>query len=136
MGMRTFVGRAALGLAVLPATLVPALAHDNLQATMHASYTLGLLEIPFLAVAIGYSLRTASALKGGVFGRGMTLMAGGLVVMAIGHIIMMLEMYFGINVLDLVFGSVLGGILWVAALVLSWGLMGVGFHSIYAASKA
>jgi hypothetical protein len=134
--MRNFIRRAALGAAVLPATLVPAAAQDSLHATMHASFTLGLLEIPFLAVAIGYSLRTAGALKGGVFGRGMMLMAGGLVVMAIGHVIMMLEMYFGINVLDLVFGSLLGSILWVVALVLSWGLMGVGFHSIYAASKA
>jgi hypothetical protein len=135
MSLRKIVRMAALGMAVLPATLLPAAAQD-MHAMTHSSFTLGLLEIPFLAVAIGYSLRTAGALKGGVFGRGMMLMAGGLVVMALGHVIMMLEMYFGINVLTLLFGSVLGSVLWVVALVLSWGLMGVGFHSIYSASKA
>jgi hypothetical protein len=96
----------------------------------------GLLELPFLFVAIVYSLRTASALRGGVFGRGMMLMAGGLVVMACGHVLMMLDMVFHTNVLAAVFGVALGGVLWVVALLASWALMGSGFHSIYRASRA
>jgi hypothetical protein len=104
--------------------------------TFNSSFTLGLIELPFLLVAIIYAFRTAGALQGGIFGRGMGLMAGGMVVMAIGHLLMMSDMIFGVNLLGEVFGATLGGILWVVALLSSWGLVGFGFHSIYRASKA
>ncbi|HLI19871.1 MAG TPA: hypothetical protein VKV32_02060 [Stellaceae bacterium] len=102
----------------------------------NTSVLLGLLEIPFLVVALFYSWRTASAMQGGIFGRGMGLMAGGLLVMAIGHVLMLLDNAFGIDLLQAIFGSTLGDILWVIALATSWGLTGTGFHSIYKASRA
>ena len=118
----------------------PALAmdHDAMQAAtgdVTSMFLLSLMELPFLGVAILYSFRTANALRGGIFGKGMNLMAWGLLVMAAGHLLMILDMYLGVNLLLLVLGTVFGTICWVVALILSWGLMGIGFHSIYAASR-
>jgi hypothetical protein len=97
---------------------------------------LGLLEIPFLAVALLYSWRTASALHGGIFGRGMGLIAAGTLVMGIGHLLMLAHTALGVDLLSVVFGGTLGGVFWVIALLASWGLTGIGFHSIYKASRA
>jgi hypothetical protein len=115
----------------------PAAAQEHMpHPVFDSSLVLSLLEIPFLLLAIVYALRTAKALQGGVFGRGMALMAGGLLVMAIGHFLMIADMAFHINLLGAIFGFTLGGILWVVALLGSWALMGTGFHSINKASKA
>ena len=46
----------------------------------------GLLELPFLALCIFFAFVTARALKGGIFGRGMLLLAWGFLVMAVGHL--------------------------------------------------
>jgi hypothetical protein len=135
----TFRGKlliwAACGLSALLGH--PAAAQDHMiHATFNSSLVLGLLEIPFLALAIVYGLRTAKALQGGVFGRGMALMAGGMLVMAVGHLLMMLDMAFGMNLLGMIFGLTVGGLFWVIALVASWALVGTGFHSIYRASRS
>ncbi|HLI11491.1 MAG TPA: hypothetical protein VKY65_07810 [Alphaproteobacteria bacterium] len=106
------------------------------HAMMNSSVILGVFEIPFLVLAIGYALRTAGALRGGIFGRGMALIAAGMLVMAVGHILMMVDMGFGTNLLSDLFGATLGAVMWVIALIASWVLVGTGFHSIYRASKA
>jgi hypothetical protein len=127
------------GMALGAAFAAPALAQDAHMAgppMFNSSFTLGLLEIPFLLLAIVYALRTAGALRGGVFGHGMGMMAFGLLVMAVGHLLMMADMLFGVNLLGVVLGNTLGSAFWVIALVASWGLMGFGFHGIYRASKA
>jgi len=110
--------------------------NDMAHPMYSTSVLLGLLEIPFLLVALFYSWRTAAALHGGIFGRGMGLMAGGLLVMAIGHALMLVDNAFGVDVLEVTFGPTLSGVLWVIALAASWGLTGTGFHSIYKASRA
>jgi hypothetical protein len=97
---------------------------------------LSLLELPFLAIALLYSWRTASAMQGGIFGRGMGFIAAGLLVMAIGHLLMFVHTAFGTDLLYALFGSSLGSVLWVIALITSWALTGTGFHSIYKASRA
>lgn len=135
----TFQGKfpiwAACGLSALVSH--PAAAQDHaIHAAFNSSLVLGLLEIPFLALAIVYGLRTAKALQGGIFGRGMALMAGGMLVMAVGHLLMMADMAFGVNLLGMIFGLTVGGLFWVVALVASWALVGTGFHSIYRASKS
>lgn len=113
---------------------MPTVKYHRVGEAMTNSIYLNLLELPFLAVAIFYSFLTAAALRGGIFGHGMFLMAWGMLVMAAGHILMMLNTYFGTDVLHAVFGG-LGTILWVCALMLTWALMGIGLHRIYAASK-
>lgn len=106
------------------------------MAHANATLILGSIEIPFLMVAVFYSLRTANALRGGVFGRGMGLMAGGLFIMAIGHMLMLADTAFGVDFLNYILGGIVGSAVWVLALVASWGLTGIGFHSIYRASRA
>lgn len=95
----------------------------------------GLLELPFLLIAVFFAFRTASALKGGVFGRGMLLIAAGALVMAIGHLHMQIQAMWGVNIFGQVFGNTLGTVVWVIALICTWGLTGAGFYSIYKASK-
>ena len=126
----------AIGAAFAMATPAFAQIHGGTHPMFNSSLVLGMLEIPFLALALFYSLRTASAMRGGIFGRGMALMAGGLLVMGIGHFLRLADTAFGVDVLTSCFGATLSGILWVTALVASWALMGTGFHSIYKASRA
>lgn len=126
---------AILGIACVLGSL-PAFAMDHGHGLdLNSSIILSLMELPFLGVATGYSFRTARALKGGIFGRGMSLMAWGLLVMAIGHLLMISDTYFGVNVLTATLGIFIGNVVWVAALILSWALMGVGLNSIYVASR-
>jgi hypothetical protein len=110
--------------------------HGGVDPGFNSSVLLAMLEIPFLGLALFYSLRTASALRGGIFGRGMALVAGGMLVMGIGHFLMLADTAFGIDLLSTYFGSMGSRALWVTALVASWALTGTGFHSIYKASCA
>jgi hypothetical protein len=127
-----------LACALLAAPAALAQQHDMGMAHHGVDFPLllALLEIPFLAVALVYSWRTAGAMQGGIFGRGMGLIAAGLLVMAVGHLLMLVHTALGIDVLYAVFGGTLGSVFWVIALVASWGLTGTGFHSIYKASRA
>lgn len=127
----------AAALAAMAAAASPALALDS-HATVHGfdnSLVLSALEIPFLLLAVVYGFRTAGALRGGVFGRGMGAVAIGMLVMAVGHALMMADMALHMNILDTLFGSLLGSIAWIVALIASWGLLGYGFHSIYQTSR-
>lgn len=126
---------ASLVLACMLVSL-PAFAMDHGGGMeLDSSFVLSLMELPFLGIAIAFSFRTARAMRGGIFGRGMSLMAWGLLVMAAGHLLMISDTYFGVNVLTATLGVVVGDVLWVAALILSWALMGVGLNSIYVASR-
>jgi len=45
------------------------------------SYWFGVMELPFLFISVFFAFFTAYALKGGKFGKGMTFMAWGFLVM-------------------------------------------------------
>ena len=95
----------------------------------------GLAELPFLLLAVCFALATATALKGGAFGRGMGLIAWGFLVMAVGHLHMLVERIWGFNVFTSLFGISGGAIVWIVGLIASWTLSWLGFHSIYKAGK-
>lgn len=94
-----------------------------------------LLELPFLFICIYYAFKTANVLKGGVFGKGMRLMAWGFLVMAVGHLNMQLMHHFNFDIFTQLFGETGGKVGWFIALVITWGLSGLGFYSIYESSK-
>jgi hypothetical protein len=96
----------------------------------------GLLELPFLLIAVVFAFRTANALKGGVFGRGMLLIALGALVMAIGHLHLQAQTMWGLNIFGSLLGSTVGTAVWIIALMITWALTGAGFYSIYKTSKA
>lgn len=104
----------------------------------HASsmgYWFGVMELPFLFISVFFAFLTAYALRGGKFGKGMTFMAWGFLVMAVGHLHMQIEHYYGFNLFKSIFGQLSGSIAWFIALIVTWGLSGLGFYSIYKASK-
>jgi hypothetical protein len=111
---------------------------NNAVAETHSynmGYWFGFMELPFLFISVFFAFLTAYALKGGKFGKGMTYMAWGFLVMAIGHLHMQIEHYYGFNLFKSLLGQISGSIAWFAALIVTWGLSGLGFYSIYRASK-
>jgi hypothetical protein len=94
----------------------------------------GLLELPFLFIAVFFAFRVAAKLRGGAFGAGMLYLAWGFLVMAIGHLLMQVERYTQINPLTSIFGPY-GDILWVIALMITWTLSAYGFLKIYRAAS-
>lgn len=111
---------------------------NNAAGAAHASnmsYWFGVMELPFLFIAVFFAFLTAYALRGGRFGKGMTYMAWGFLVMAVGHLHMQIEHYYGINIFKTVLGQLSGSIAWFIALMVTWGLSGMGFYSIYKASR-
>lgn len=110
-------------------------AQDLSGSTITIKEWFGILELPFLIVCLFFAFRTAHALKGGVFGNGMLLLAWGFLVMAIGHLHMQLDHFFNFNLFNHFFGSSFGNKLWFVALVVTWALSSLGFYRIYQASK-
>jgi hypothetical protein len=111
---------------------------SNGMSMTHAStaaYWFGIMELPFLFISVFFAFLTANSLKGGKFGKGMKLMAWGFLVMAVGHLHMQIEHYYGYNLFQSVLGQMWGTVAWFAALILTWGLTGLGFYSIYKSSK-
>ena len=111
---------------------------NNAAATAHAynaGYWFGIMELPFLFISVFFAFLTAYALRGGKFGKGMKFMAWGFLVMAVGHLHMQIEHYYGFNLFKTILGQFSGGVAWFIALVVTWGLSGLGFYSIYKASK-
>jgi hypothetical protein len=100
-----------------------------------AAYWFGVMELPFLFISVFFAFLTAYALRGGKFGKGMTFMAWGFLVMAVGHLHMQIEHYYGFNLFKTMLGQFSGSIAWFIALIVTWGLSGLGFWSIYKASK-
>ena len=115
------------------------LAQENMPGHSHGSFDLvlwfGILELPFLFLCVYYSFRTAAALKGGIFGKGMTYLAWGFLVMAVGHMAMQINHVFAYDVFRDPMGDTIGSILWFTALIVTWTLSAVGFYSIYKVSK-
>lgn len=95
----------------------------------------GVLELPFLFLCMYFALRTAGALKGGTFGKGMALMAWGFVVMAVGHMHMQIDHFFDLNIFDTLLGPTLGQVTWIIALMVTWTLSGLGFYYIFKAAR-
>ncbi|HXB05848.1 MAG TPA: hypothetical protein VNW04_01995 [Puia sp.] len=111
---------------------------NNTAAVLRASsanYWFGVMELPFLFISVFFAFLTAYALRGGKFGKGMTFMAWGFLVMAVGHLHMQVEHYYGINIFKTLLGEISGSVAWFAALIVTWGLSGLGFWSIYKASR-
>lgn len=95
----------------------------------------GLIELPFLIIAIVFSFLTARRLKGGRFGSGMRLLAWGFLIMAVGHLHMQIDAIYGFNLFSTLLGEVGGRSAWFVALVATWGLSAWGFLKIYKASE-
>lgn len=111
---------------------------SNAGAAAHAytmGYWFGIMELPFLFIAVFFAFLTAYTLKVGRFAKGMKFMAWGFLVMAVGHLHMQIEHYYGFNLFQSVLGQMNGSIAWFGALILTWALSGMGFYSIYKASK-
>lgn len=128
---------------VLVATLIAASCPGALRAQTIDDQKLSsfevlfaLAELPFLFLAVFFALATAAALKGGAFGRGMRLIAWGFLVMAFGHLHMLVERLMGINIFASLFGASGGAIVWIIALISSWTLSWLGFRSMYTAGRA
>jgi len=99
------------------------------------SYWSGVMELPFLLISVFFAFATARALKGGRFGKGMNLIAWGFVVMAIGHLHMQIEHFYGYNIFKSLIGETLGTLAWFIALIITWGFSGLGFYSILKSSR-
>ena len=99
------------------------------------SYWSGVMELPFLLISVFFAFATARALKGGRFGKGMNLIAWGFVVMAIGHLHMQIEHFYGFNIFKSLMGEIMGTIAWFIALIITWGFSGLGFYSILKSSR-
>ena len=95
----------------------------------------GLIELPFLLIAIVFSFLVAKRLKGGKFGAGMQLLAWGFLIMAVGHLHMQVDQIYGFNLFNTLLGEVGGRAAWFIALVVTWGLSALGFLKIYKASS-
>jgi hypothetical protein len=105
---------------------------------MHATDSSGLfgvLELPFLLIAVFFAFRVAQKLRGGAFGLGMQYLAWGFVVMAAGHLDMQLDRYTGVNLFQFLFGPMMGDVVWIIALAITWCLSAYGFHLIYRAAR-
>lgn len=133
-----FLAAAALPLHALQEKLDPAGVEHvaNHGAQMDFAYWFGILELPFLFITIFFAFRTSRALKGGVFGKGMSLMAWGFLVMAVGHLHMQAKHLFDFDLFTLGLGRTGGMVAWFLALVTTWLLSGLGFYSIFKASRA
>lgn len=107
----------------------------NIQVLSEPDQWFALFELPFLCMTIFFSFLTADALRGGLLGRGMSLVAWGFLVMAVGHLHMQVEHFFHYNLFAGLFGKPGGTIIWYTALIVTWGLLGLGFYNIYKASK-
>lgn len=79
---------------------------------------------------------TASALRGGKFGKGMTYLAWGFLVMAVGHLHMQLDFHLNFNLFETLLGDIGGMVAWFIALIFTWGLSGYGFYLIWKVSKS
>ena len=95
----------------------------------------GLIELPFLVIAIVFSFLVAKRLKGGKFGAGMQLLAWGFLIMAVGHMHMQVDQIYGFNLFNTLLGDFGGRAAWFIALVATWGLSALGFLKIYKASS-
>jgi hypothetical protein len=107
----------------------------NAAHNSSASYWFGVLELPFLFISVVFAFLTAYALRGGRFGKGMRFMAWGFLVMAVGHLHMQIEHFYGVNLFKDYLGTFAGSLAWFVALVVTWGLSGLGFWSIYKAAS-
>ena len=127
-----------VGTTLLYAEALNGIRYASLQETtmpMDSSFWFTLFELPFLVFCIAFAFMTAGALTGGVFGKGMNLLAWGFLVMAVGHLHMQIDHLWDFNLFNTIFGQWAGTIAWILALVGTWTLSGLGFYKIYRASK-
>src|SRR5207249_206863 len=84
------------------------------------------LEMPFLLVAIIFGFLIAKTVRSSLIGRGMTFIALGSLVMAIGHIILMADQLLKENILVFFLGQAGGPWAWLTALCTSRLFYGLG----------
>lgn len=99
------------------------------------AFVFDLFELLFLFLSLILAFLTARQLKGGIFGRGMGLLAWGFLIMAIDHLHMQIDMHYGFNLFESLLGATGGSIAWGLALMLTWALSGIGLYQMYRASK-
>lgn len=129
MAFAAFVSLSAL--AQTNCTILQAQNATAAQNPHNLSYWFSVMELPFLFISVFFAFSTANALKGGKFGRGMLWLAWGFLVMAVGHLHMQIEHFYGFNIFKSVMGETLGNLVWMVALIITWGFSGLGFYSIY-----
>lgn len=95
----------------------------------------GILELPFLFIAVFFAFRVAAKLKGGSFGVGMSFLAWGFLVMAVGHLAMQTDRFTHVDLFASIFGPTLGDVAWIIALAITWALSAYGFLRIYRAAS-
>lgn len=120
--------------AVMHPSMIAAQTHAGADSTAVQGW-FSLVEIPALFVAVVFGFLTARALRGGKLGTGMTLIAWGFLVMAVGHLHMQADIHFGFNLFNTLFGSSVGAVVWFVALVVTWTLTGLGFFKLYRAGS-
>ncbi len=130
------ISRRLLTIALLTVCTIPAYSMGDTESATAFNAVMGLLELPFLGIALVFSFLNAQALKGGKFGKGMSYLAWGFMVMAVGHLHMQLDYHFGINIFNSLLGVTGGQVAWFLALVVTWGLSGLGFYQIWKVSKS
>lgn len=124
-----------MAIALLLSNSILAQHSDHSSRLNDFNFWFALLEVPFLLFVVVLSFIVANSLKGGKFGAGMSLLAWGFLVMAVGHIHMQIEHIMDINLFNSLLGDVGGKIAWFAALITTWGLTAWGFIKIYKASR-
>src|SRR2546428_13451803 len=87
-------------------------------------------ELPFLLVAIIFGILIARTVRSSKIGRGMTFIALGSLIMAIGHIIMIVNGLVKEKILTVLLGDVGGAWAWLVALCTCWLFYGLGFVDI------
>jgi hypothetical protein len=117
------------------AASVPAVSQQMPMEPSLTDHWYSIIEIPALLAAVVFGFLTARALRGGRLGTGMQLIAWGFLVMAVGHMHMQGEAIFGFNLFSVIFGSAGGEVVWIAALLVTWTLTGLGFFRLYQASS-
>ena len=95
----------------------------------------GILELPFLLITVAFAFLTARNLRGGVFGRGMALLAAGFLIMAVGHLHLQLKHFFDLDIFTVLFDEPVGSLAWFLAHVLTRALSAIGFYSIDSSAK-
>lgn len=127
-----------LALAMFFLTFLPLLwfisEKTDLLSDIHIWFVI--VELPFLFTAVFFGFMTANALKGGVFGQGIRLMAWGFLVMGAAHFHLMVTRLFGYDLFAKVFGDVGGTFVVMVILAMTWTLSGLGFYRIYRISKS
>ncbi|MEK7460504.1 MAG: hypothetical protein AAB628_03070 [Patescibacteria group bacterium] len=112
--------------------LLPALVfaqNNGMEIGVGSSFTIkefaAMLELPFIIFSVflgfGVAFIVSQEMRSGFL-----LLASGILVMAVGHLLLMGQSLFNFFLPVYLFGPVAGSLVWLGALALTWGLIGLG----------